>query len=287
MQTLIKHNNFEKLIKLDWSYNVGDIVEFGLTVCNLIIYNIKSVSFHNPTNNYTCILGSEMVSFSSKMKPEYLMGDLVEVIFLDGPRDMGYVEAYNKYLQEKADMELAKNLQNEYDGVDDDNGSFIFTNTNINTNANISLGTLVAAFNLLHHNLIDVSNSESGDDNEENDEDDRISVSVISSLHSLEALGLIQDDVKVTLTKEELDKQRRILYEKYIKTKAYQKNCFKGSTCNICLDDFQDKDNIMILKKCSHYYHVNCIEKWLTENSNKCPVCKKTVSKGCANVKVE
>jgi len=278
--TSIRYNNFEKTFLLNWSYNVGDIVEFGLKVCSLIIYNIKEVTLSNPATGKSCILGSDLSKFSSPIQSEYLTGgDTVVINFIDGPRNMAYIESYNTYLQEKTDMELAQQLQNEYNGNDDDD------NTPHSYILNHFGGTLLVTFNLIEEGNDD-GDGDDGDseiDDNDDDDDDRMSISVISTLHSmasLESMGLLQDDVKVVLSKEELDKQRRILYGKYIKSKAYQKNSFKGSTCNICLDDFQEKDQIMILKKCAHYYHTDCIEKWLTENSNKCPVCKKTVCKG-------
>jgi hypothetical protein len=42
--------------------------------------------------------------------------------------------------------------------------------------------------------------------------------------------------------------------------------------CSICLDDFDEK---VILRKliCNHIFHINCIEKWLSENTN-CPMCR-------------
>lgn len=42
--------------------------------------------------------------------------------------------------------------------------------------------------------------------------------------------------------------------------------------CSICLDNFNEP---VILRKliCNHSFHIECIEKWLSENTN-CPMCR-------------
>ncbi|CAG8515779.1 9662_t:CDS:1, partial [Scutellospora calospora] len=45
-------------------------------------------------------------------------------------------------------------------------------------------------------------------------------------------------------------------------------------TCAICLEDFDEGDNIRELP-CRHWYHVECIDPWLTTKSSSCPLCKK------------
>ncbi|KAK6120007.1 hypothetical protein DH2020_046247 [Rehmannia glutinosa] len=43
--------------------------------------------------------------------------------------------------------------------------------------------------------------------------------------------------------------------------------------CSVCLSDFQENENIRLLPKCSHAFHVNCIDTWLRSHKN-CPVCR-------------
>jgi hypothetical protein len=47
--------------------------------------------------------------------------------------------------------------------------------------------------------------------------------------------------------------------------------------CLICTDKFIKNDSVIVLP-CKHNFHKNCIKKWLTEESNTCPLCKKTIS---------
>ncbi|CAG9320396.1 unnamed protein product [Blepharisma stoltei] len=47
------------------------------------------------------------------------------------------------------------------------------------------------------------------------------------------------------------------------------------STCNICLEDFQDGETIIRLP-CMHIFHKNCGDDWL-ERKNSCPICKISV----------
>ena len=49
-------------------------------------------------------------------------------------------------------------------------------------------------------------------------------------------------------------------------------------SCAICVDDFKDKDTVRVLP-CKHYFHINCIDEWLTNHSDVCPLCKSQVPK--------
>lgn len=46
--------------------------------------------------------------------------------------------------------------------------------------------------------------------------------------------------------------------------------------CPICLEEMNATEEVMKLS-CGHIYHSKCISKWLTEQSNTCPTCRKTV----------
>lgn len=46
-----------------------------------------------------------------------------------------------------------------------------------------------------------------------------------------------------------------------------------GDRCAVCLTDFAENDTCRKLA-CSHTYHQLCIDKWLSESQNTCPLCR-------------
>lgn len=74
-------------------------------------------------------------------------------------------------------------------------------------------------------------------------------------------------DVKVTLSQNELNKLEIVILDKT--------NISKYNTCNcsICLEEFCLNNKIINLK-CNHFFHYNCIYNWLSKESTKCPTCR-------------
>ncbi|KAJ7953444.1 putative Ring finger protein [Quillaja saponaria] len=46
--------------------------------------------------------------------------------------------------------------------------------------------------------------------------------------------------------------------------------------CSVCLSEFQEDENVRLLPKCSHAFHLPCIDTWLKSHSN-CPLCRANV----------
>jgi hypothetical protein len=46
-----------------------------------------------------------------------------------------------------------------------------------------------------------------------------------------------------------------------------------ANMCVICQDEITNPSILRKIKKCSHHYHINCLDKWL-ENKITCPTCR-------------
>ncbi|CAK9323535.1 unnamed protein product [Citrullus colocynthis] len=47
--------------------------------------------------------------------------------------------------------------------------------------------------------------------------------------------------------------------------------------CVVCLNEFRENEMLRVLPKCSHTFHLDCIDIWLQSNSN-CPLCRTSIS---------
>ena len=47
--------------------------------------------------------------------------------------------------------------------------------------------------------------------------------------------------------------------------------------CSICIDDFEQGESLLVLPRCLHAFHKDCIHPWLTERQGCCPLCKTNV----------
>lgn len=72
------------------------------------------------------------------------------------------------------------------------------------------------------------------------------------------------EDVKLIVEQDKLDK---------IPLKKYSELITDEIKCAICINEFKNNDLIRDIK-CKHIFHKECIDKWLKEESYKCPNCK-------------
>lgn len=49
-----------------------------------------------------------------------------------------------------------------------------------------------------------------------------------------------------------------------------------ATDCAICLGEFSDGEKVRVLPKCSHGFHVRCIDTWLMSHSS-CPTCRRSL----------
>jgi len=58
-----------------------------------------------------------------------------------------------------------------------------------------------------------------------------------------------------------------------------------GTECSVCLGEFQEEESLRILPKCSHAFHIPCIDTWLSSHKN-CPMCRAPVVNDAADVSI-
>lgn len=46
-----------------------------------------------------------------------------------------------------------------------------------------------------------------------------------------------------------------------------------GTECSVCLSEFEEDESLRLLPKCSHAFHLTCIDTWLRSHKN-CPLCR-------------
>ena len=70
------------------------------------------------------------------------------------------------------------------------------------------------------------------------------------------------EDVRATLNQDKINNLEKIKITEETE-----------DDCNICLDKME-KETEVIKLKCNHYFHPDCITKWLKDYNYKCPICR-------------
>lgn len=71
-------------------------------------------------------------------------------------------------------------------------------------------------------------------------------------------------DVPLIISKDILENLKEVSFKDLETTEK---------TCSICLDDYEPESKLRRIP-CEHLFHTKCLDKWLTENSYKCPLCR-------------
>ncbi|GJX26953.1 RING-H2 finger protein ATL60-like protein [Tanacetum coccineum] len=83
---------------------------------------------------------------------------------------------------------------------------------------------------------------------------------------------------------------RRGLNPSFLKTipvVPFDVKVFKdGLECTVCLSELVEGEKARVLPKCSHGFHVECIDMWFHSHST-CPICRTSVSDETSQVSVE
>ncbi|XWS68252.1 hypothetical protein CRYUN_Cryun04dG0074700 [Craigia yunnanensis] len=56
----------------------------------------------------------------------------------------------------------------------------------------------------------------------------------------------------------------------------------EGTECSVCLNEFEEDETLRLLPKCSHAFHIPCIDTWLRSHTN-CPICRAPIVSSTAN----
>ncbi|CAA2995163.1 RING-H2 finger ATL51-like [Olea europaea subsp. europaea] len=51
----------------------------------------------------------------------------------------------------------------------------------------------------------------------------------------------------------------------------------EGTECSVCLSEFEENESLRLLPKCSHAFHLPCVDTWLKFHAN-CPLCRANVT---------
>lgn len=51
----------------------------------------------------------------------------------------------------------------------------------------------------------------------------------------------------------------------------------EGTDCSVCLSELEENESLRLLPKCSHAFHVPCIDTWLKSHSS-CPLCRSNIA---------
>ncbi|RDX69110.1 RING-H2 finger protein ATL54, partial [Mucuna pruriens] len=63
-----------------------------------------------------------------------------------------------------------------------------------------------------------------------------------------------------------------------------QEGIVDGTDCSVCLGEFQHDETLRLLPKCSHAFHIPCIDTWLRSHKN-CPLCRAPVANDAAQIR--
>ncbi|XVE93175.1 hypothetical protein REPUB_Repub01dG0167700 [Reevesia pubescens] len=56
----------------------------------------------------------------------------------------------------------------------------------------------------------------------------------------------------------------------------------EGTDCSVCLSEFEEDETLRLLPKCSHAFHIPCIDTWLRSHTN-CPMCRAPIVSNTSN----
>jgi len=92
----------------------------------------------------------------------------------------------------------------------------------------------------------------------------------------------LRDIPEVLFTKDLLAKDKDTADEVSTRKNKTTWSRLTNSGCPICLENFEEQIKIKLLP-CDHGFHSECIEPWIADHSDSCPICRQTVTDKLVN----
>ena len=99
------------------------------------------------------------------------------------------------------------------------------------------------------------------------------SAQATGSTNLIDMLDALLPPVRVTLDTETLNTLPVSSYETLM-IESHRPLAGDITHCAICQDEYTDADQVRVLL-CDHFFHQRCIDRWLTETSTACPLCRR------------
>ncbi|KAI7867040.1 hypothetical protein BDF14DRAFT_780056 [Spinellus fusiger] len=79
---------------------------------------------------------------------------------------------------------------------------------------------------------------------------------------------------------EEVIKIASMAFVNHLPVKVFQQEIHReseGEACAICLEEYAS-DHVLRILPCSHQFHAQCVDAWLTTQQRICPICKRDIT---------
>jgi len=98
-------------------------------------------------------------------------------------------------------------------------------------------------------------------------------LNIVNLMNQVMDSSLESNDARQTSTQEQIKELGSQIYD-CVGTDFKEKN---SDFCTICQENYEPQSTIKILP-CGHFFHCECIEPWLLNCSNLCPICRKRIN---------
>jgi len=98
-----------------------------------------------------------------------------------------------------------------------------------------------------------------------------------AEVYSLLSRDITPEDYDLLLRLDENNAKPTVSAESVRDLPRVERKDFEGRDCGVCLAAFEAKDSVVGLP-CRHFFHHECVAKWLSQCKKTCPICCAEVS---------